>query len=328
VDGAVVSFSAHLSGIAAQYAQNVTFEYIETRRFQLRFSTALVTFVLTLLTAIPGASALGGSFPDDPLKLWGDTYLLNEIMVREMNLVGQLRLTEPRVSTPAEKYDEQFLVSRAEFAMEEARKSGQVLTQSIDFKVQKRIAGTKAKAVIDRDSISQLPLPTHLASWFRLWPQFAREYGVVRPDCQVSETLIQDYARFQQGLIASAKNPSPSDFQWLFSRSTVPEIRCLAVRLMSTQIQQSDKSNANLEPVYLLASLVRVSEQKFGWATVTAFKALYATRLVQLNMYGEALAVLLELQDKTPAYRLPYDIVQRLYSHTQKGKGVVAFKNL
>lgn len=44
--------------------------------------------------------------------------------------------------------------------------------------------------------------------------------------------------------------------------------------------------------------------------------------------FSESLRIILELQDKNPSYRLPYEIIQRIYSFQHAGKGEVALQGL
>jgi len=73
-----------------------------------------------------------------------------------------------------------------------------------------------------------------------------------------------------------------------------------------------------------LPLLVALRQAGQPLARDVALDALTAVRYLEHAQYPEALALLLDLVDLEPGFRLPYEAVQRIYSIRQKGGGAVA----
>jgi hypothetical protein len=85
------------------------------------------------------------------------------------------------------------------------------------------------------------------------------------------------------------------------------------------------KAAEGFEPLHLLRALGQTNSPM---ARDMSLKALLAVRFLELNRYSETLAVLMDLTDLDPSFRLPYEMVQRVFSIRQKGEGAVALQGI
>lgn len=280
--------------------------------------------VVAVSFAVAGFSQAAPLLPVDPVKSWADTYLINELLVREANLSEKIRSNTPSTLSPTEKYDSQFLLSRAVFAQIAAKESDQAISQILPPSLQRKIGTAKSKHLLSSKNLLHLPLPPNSESWGKLWSHFQQEYGTSRPECPIRDVVLSELSKFQSKLEESGQPSFPDSYSWLLAKSSTAELRCLAMRTMSV----SGRSGApGREVLNLLAFLAQLPAERIGQDTAQIFRILYSVRLVQLEGYADALAILLDLQETSPPYRLAYDMVQRLYSQEQRGKGIVALKN-
>ena len=143
------------------------------------------------------------------------------------------------------------------------------------------------------------------------------------PRCPLDVDEVRGFAEHQKKLTADGRAYNPKKLLSPLAKWNPLKIRCLAFTLMAAS--EAAKKDQGYEPIHLLQSLGQTASIIMK---DPALRTIYALRLFERAQYAETLRVLVHLQDVETSYRLPYEMVQRIYSLRQKGQGQVALKGL
>jgi hypothetical protein len=155
------------------------------------------------------------------------------------------------------------------------------------------------------------------------WTSLARSYEIPSPSCPLSFDEVKSFADHQKELTAGGRAASPLSLVRPLSGWTLAKLQCLIFTLMAAS--DAAKADEGFEPLHLMRAL---QQTRSPFAKDNTIRSMFAVRLIQLSQYAETLRVLMDLQDVDPAYRLPYEIVQRIFSIRQKGDGSVALQGI
>jgi hypothetical protein len=251
----------------------------------------------------PAAGMLHGALPN-PATAWAVSYLLNAAFVSEFEVIGGAA-AEP---------DKSVLRQRAAFALAAAKAKAQPFPQRA--RLEPLLAAEKRLALSAVGATFQAALAP---SWARL----SDFYGPPPPACPLDLETIKSFADHQKRLLAGDRGLNPQALLAPVAGWDLARMQCLVFALMSAtpQAQATD----GYDPVHLLAAL-----QQTGSPLMQddALRAMAALRFLQLGQFAETLRGLMDLSDKEPAFRLAYDVVQRVFSARQRGEGAVALQGL
>lgn len=154
------------------------------------------------------------------------------------------------------------------------------------------------------------------------WPDMEKHFAAAGLACPMAPNDVSDAATALHNLLresGSEQSTSPARMLAGFANWQPAKIRCLALHL-ATFPQCSAAEH--------LAFLMALRQSQGPYAKDVALSALTAQRLIEAVRYPEALAILLDLSDQDRAFRLPYELLQRIFSARQKGRGAVALQGL
>lgn len=143
------------------------------------------------------------------------------------------------------------------------------------------------------------------------------------PSCPISAADVKDFVLHQKTLLQEKKAINGSQLIGPVKDWSLKKVRCLVFALMATPA--ASKALEGTDPLPLMLTF-----QQMGSPLTKdmSYKSVYAIRLLQTEQFAETLRSLFELVDLQPAFRLPYEIVQRIFSIRQKGDGQVALKGI
>jgi hypothetical protein len=154
------------------------------------------------------------------------------------------------------------------------------------------------------------------------WPEVEKHFAAANLTCVIAPKELSDAATyFHQVLQESGSEQSTSPARMLVNYAAwqPAKTRCLALSLATLP---------EVTAVEHLAFLMALRQSQGPYGKDLALSALTAQRLIETIRYPEALAILLDLADQDPAFRLPYELLQRIFSARQKGRGAVALQGL
>ena len=281
-----------------------------------------------------------------PEAAWSGSYLVNYAFITEYALLwkGDAPVDEAMMTQPAALN----LWKRAFFAQEAMRLRGQSSESQQKLKTkldQHYLLLLKAQPTLasERDLIQ-------LAASMRVTPEEQRRadagyqlivssfidekhqanarelrsfYFADAPTCPITASEVKDFAAYQTKLLSEKTAINGGVLIAPLKDWPLKKVRCLIFALLAT----SD-TGANInghDPVHLMLTFQQMASPL---AKDAAYKAVYSIRLLQTNQFAETLRVLVELVDLQPAFRLPYEMVQRIFSIRQKGDGQVALKGI
>jgi hypothetical protein len=288
--------------------------------------TLITAAAVAVAPACLAAAAPASLLPLNPAAAWSSTYLLNTLMADELEAV--VEAVAGRDAPAAER----FLASptaaplrlRAQFALTAARAKRQPLQH--EAAVRQKLSGTG-----DRHATTSPSDAAALSSAFEserhrhAWAQLSARYTMPPPTCPLAAAEVRHYLAQQAATLAGGRAASPAELLAPLRGWDLRKKQCLVFAVMAVA-DRSDRAAAadpGGEPLHLMAAL-RQSDRAL--ARDTALNALMALRLFELRRYDETLRILMDLQDADAAFRLPYDIVQRIYSIRQKGGGAVVLR--
>lgn len=261
---------------------------------------------------------------DIPLTLsthaaWSGTYMLNaaflaEYEARRLSFGDRDQEYQIWLNSP----DGRALYQRARFALQAMTQRSQTVTDPEGW--QDRLA-THAKVLkpavgpINEATIAAT-LPEEQRKFWQHWQVL---YALPAPTCPLSAEKVQE---FVAGL-AQAKTAGGESAQATIARLQgwpAPRVRCLALTLSATHGTDAQKG-----PLTLLQALQVMDSPLLA---DTSIRAIFSLTLLRHGNFPETLRVLMSMLDQQPAYRLPYEIVQRVFSIRHQGRGRVALQGL
>lgn len=304
------------------------------RGVSMRGLTILAAFCLVAVSLLP-AAAIAGS-PTLPESAWSSSYLLSTILAGEFEAV----LDEFPVASAKDGKEAFFATDagrnlrlRALFALDAARQRQQILQHGSRIALKLRALDSLDALTLPKDEASAL---TNLTETFpseplrHSWKQLRLAYTTSSPRCQIGSEDVRGFLAHQKALLNFGHALSSKDLLEPLAGWDLAKLQCLVFSVMATASRPGDgdiKTDASSpdEPLHLLLAL---SQNQPEAAKDKSVRTMLALRFFELRRYDETLRILMDLQDNDTSFRLPYDIVQRIYSIRQKGSGAVALRGL
>lgn len=154
------------------------------------------------------------------------------------------------------------------------------------------------------------------------WPHVEKHFVSANLTCVIDPREVADAANYFKRVLkesGSEQSTNPALMLATFVAWQPAKIRCLALHLATLP---------EVSAAEHLAFLMALRQTQGPYGKDIALSALTAERLIEAIRYPEALAILLDLADQDPAFRLPYELLQRVFSARQKGRGAVALQGL
>ncbi len=148
-------------------------------------------------------------------------------------------------------------------------------------------------------------------------------YFADAPTCPITAAEVKDFAAYQAKLLSEKSGINGGQLIVPLKEWPLKKVRCLIFALLATSDTEANINGH--DPVHLMLTFQQMASPL---AKDAAYKAVYSIRLLQTNQFAETLRILVELVDIQPAFRLPYEMVQRVFSIRQKGDGQVALKGI
>jgi hypothetical protein len=308
--------------------------------------------------ALPAAAEL---IPASPEAAWSGSYLLNHVFVAEYQLLWKHPAPDSTEPVPV---DRELLLQpygqasfrRATFALAAMRARSQnypeeklldqrlaahlAMLKSTDFVIDEQVKLLQAAAALQPGSGDNGAAMAAAKGFDLIVNSFAGPeqqqrmkdllglYFADAPSCPISADEVEMFATHQQALQSANGTAGTGSLnggqlvaplrEWSFKK-----VRCLVFALMGTSAEAKEK--AGTDPVHLMLTLQQTASPL---AKDASYKSVFAIRLLQTRQFAETLRVLIELVDLQPGFRLPYEMVQRIFSVSQKGDGQVALKGI
>lgn len=154
------------------------------------------------------------------------------------------------------------------------------------------------------------------------WLLVARHFTVPPASCAVEKAELESVTSHLHRVFTESGRDQSSSIAVVLAPLqgwSAVKSRCLAISLAKS---------ASLSVPEQRDFLLALMQSHAGLSRDTALSALMAQRLTEGLRFPEALATLVDLADQDPSFRLPYEILQRLFSAKQKGRGAVALQGL
>jgi hypothetical protein len=298
------------------------------------------TFLISLpLLAIATSATAAKKTSIDPTTGWANTFLLNSVFAADYEAF--MRGTKNSEENKKELLNSEAAANsfiRSKFALNSAKTKRQAIKRSSTITTfQMGHAGFLASFFKSDDprkeflfisknpktSIETISGTFSTKKYRGFWNNLAQSYEQSSPSCPIKLKEIKSFAAHQKSLTSDNRGANATALIEPIKKWPKGKVRCLILAMMSAS--DDNKKTQGLEPLHLLNAMVHTGSE---FAKDPAIRSMFAIRLLQLNRYAETLRVLMNLQDTNIAYRLPYEIVQRIYSRTQKGQGQVALKGI
>jgi hypothetical protein len=278
----------------------------------------------------------------DPKSAWATAYLLNTAFASEY-LAIRPSLTPAALRTAASR----DLWVKARFALSSFAAKGQdfpeaalldrLLTEHAAILAATPGFATLSAAVIqagEADTLSRADPKVQAglvavagalstAAARQQWERLIPAYGLPSPSCPLDYQAVKTFAARQKAMQVDTASVAPRQLLDPLAKWSLPQVQCLVFTLMASS--PALKATEGFEPLPLMRSL---SESSSPLARDASMRALFAVRQMQLGNLAETLAVLMDLGDMEDGYRLPYELVQRVFSLKQKGGGAVALQGI
>lgn len=286
--------------------------------------------------------------PVSPEAAWSGSYLLNHVFLSEYQLLWKPAQDAQIKPEPlhAEVLTQPFGVAafkRASFALAAMRARSQFLPEEklLEARLNEHFAILKKTALVIEQQMSLLQAAASLqagveaASGFDLIVKtFEGEQEQARmrtlhdlyfadaPSCPITADEVRSFVEHQakllsEGSINGGRLIAPLQ-GW-----NLKKVRCLVFAMMA--MSPEGRGDGATDPLHLMMTLQQTASPLVKDAS---WKAIFAIRLLQTRQFAETLRVVIELVDLQPGFRLPYEMVQRIFSVSQKGDGQVALKGI
>lgn len=327
------SRGATTAGLVALLLLPLATALARTRRRSLVLAAAMSTSTAFAQQApmvgppAPPSVSTSPQWTASPPMAWAAVYLLNAAFVAEYwSVASAIQGEAPR---------QQFLKSdagrrlwtRASFAYSAARAKSQNLGGEAGLS---GLLAQHAKLLgvpllfKDKSVPVTLVTPTITDPALRAhWENLQAAYASPSPLCPIAFSDVKQFAAHQKALADGGRGISPQSLIQPVQDWDLPKIQCLLFTLMAASPEM--KAKDGFEPLLLLRALQQANSPL---ARDGALRALSAVRFLQLGLYPEALRAIMDLADTDPAFRVPYELVQRVFSIRQRGDGSVALQGL
>lgn len=267
----------------------------------------------------PEASAVVEA-PADADSQWAVSLLLNVVFAAEYLAVAENAALDPEaLRNFKQESTAALLAKRAQFVLAAARERSQDL--GFNDAVERTLALHGVASIPPEVGVETIPLSLGSPLQQSHWRILAGAYGASKMQCPLATSDVVAFAAAQHQALA-AQQPLSSNQLLNHVESWSPQkINCLIFALMGST--EDAKRHSGFDPLPLMQALRQRGHQIFDGR---APRALMAARLIQIAEYAEALRILMELIDQEPAFRLPYEIVQRVFGLRQRGGGAVALR--
>jgi len=297
-----------------------------------------ILFILSLTSITTPALATNLS-PLDPATSWANSFLMNSLFIAEhQSHMKYSKLQKFAEDKTFASYEAKNLFIRSKFAILSSQSKKQAIQNINDAKalnIEHALylsshTDTKHSANallttknIDKNFYKKVGSTFSDQKFKESWSFFSQSYVNSDHGCDITPELKEAFSQYQGKLANENIAANTTKILQPIKKWRLAKVRCLLVTLMSSA--NSTHVSKAIDPVHILNAIAQINSP---FAQDTTIKALHAIRFFQLNNYAEALRVLVEMQDKEKAYRLAYEIVQRIYSRSEKGEGKVALKGI
>lgn len=239
-----------------------------------------------------------------PAVAWATSYLLNAAFLAAYEAIAG----------SATEADKKTLKARASFALASARAKVQALP--LRAPLDSELMALKADDGALISAGFDAALQPH-------WTRLSDYYRQPSPACSIDADDVKEFAEHQKSLLSGDRGLNPQALLEPVLAWDLGKIQCLVFALAASTDEAKIKDG--YDPIHLLAAL-----QQTGSPLMKdeALRAMAALRFLQHGQYAETLRTLMDMSDAEPAYRLAYDVVQRVFSARQKGEGAVALQGL
>jgi hypothetical protein len=301
-----------------------------------RRKAAVIATSATFVVLMAAPMAKGQSLLLDPATGWANTFLLNSVLTEDYRAMMEAsRLPEGSKILGTEDGTNNFI--RAKFALQSSAQKQQFVEHRSEIETfQMGHTGFLAGALEESDPRRKLIFSNDLTKeidavrdtlpegkFRQYWDGLASGYAQDAPKCPLSLDEVKKFAAHQKSLTQNGQSVNAKVLIEPVTAWNKTKIRCLVLTMMAAS--SVHKEEHGYEPLHLLTAMTQAD---LPISHDNAIRAMYAIRLLQLNRYAETLRVIMRLQDTDVSYRLPYEIVQRIYSRRQKGEGKVALKGI
>ena len=261
---------------------------------------------------------------DIPLALsthaaWSGTYVLNATFLAEYE-ARRLSFGDRQADYQQwlNSKDGRQLYTRARFALDALAGRSQTIADLQGWEQRLAIHGQQLKPAITKvdAALVAATLPDYQQESWQHWQVL---YALPAPTCPLSAAKVQE---FVAGLEQALSNGGESAQATIARLQGWPaaKVRCLALTLSAT-----NDGNRQRGPLTLLQALQVMDSPLMA---DTSIRAIFALTLLRHGNFPETLRVLMTMLDEQPAYRLPYELVQRVFSIRHQGRGRVALQGL
>ena len=271
--------------------------------------------------AVPvGKSTAAGEA--EPATQWTVSFLLNVAFAAEYLAAAEMAARDPK--TQREFLNDpkaSALAERARFALHAAKARSQEIGFAEDL--------TRALASRARKPNMPLPGPEAVAPTLidsplaEHWRTLSAAYEAPAPTCPLDPAEVLEFARYQKRAMDDNRNLTGGELLAKVSGWSDYKTRCLVFVMMGAS--EGAKRETGFDPLPLMRAL---RQQANPVLEERALRSLMAARLVEIGEYAESLRLLVELADVEPAFRLPYEVVQRVFGLRQRGEGQVGLRGM
>lgn len=285
---------------------------------------ALVSLGATPANSPKATANLKPSSPVDtePATQWTMSFLLNVAFAGEYLAAAETASLDPKTQRDfLNDPKAAALAERARFALEAAKARSQEigfaeeLHRALAVRGRKTNTGQPGPETV-RSTLADSPLLEH-------WQTLSAVYNAPAPTCPLDPQEVIEFARFQKRALDENRNLTGAELLAKVSGWSDYKTRCLVFAMMGAS--EGAKRETGFEPLPLMQAL---RQQGNAVLEERALRSLMAARLVEIGEYAESLRLLVELADVDPAFRLPYEVVQRIFGLRQRGDGQVGLRGL
>ncbi len=137
------------------------------------------------------------------------------------------------------------------------------------------------------------------------------------------DPLVEQTAARLRPLMARASQASPVEIVGPLKKESAERVTCLAWRMHGAFLARPERRE--MSPLPLMEAMNASGASQAGDA---AFMAVWSGVLFSAEDFARSLQMMVQIQDREAAWRLPYEIAQRVYAFRQMGQGEVALQHM
>jgi hypothetical protein len=258
----------------------------------------------------------------EPATQWAVSFLLNAAFAAEYLAAAEVAALDPTAKQAfLSDGKAAALAARARFALAAARARSQELGFADALQRAFAERGLEAGAPAPgpesvAPTLAGTPLEPH-------WKTLGTAYEASAPTCPLEAAEVIAFAAFQKKAMDEKRALTAAELLARVEGFSGYKTRCLVFALMGAS--EGAKRETGFEPLHLMRAL---RQQGSLVLEERALRSLMAVRLLQVGDYAESLRLLVEMTDVEPAFRLPYEVVQRIFGLRQRGEGEVALRGM